>query len=62
MANLAALTTLDLGGNRLAALPESVREPDALTRLGLAGNQLTACRNRWGTWSPSPGWTCPVTS
>ncbi|MBM0278412.1 Imm1 family immunity protein [Micromonospora tarensis] len=42
MGDLTALTRLDLTGNRLAALPESLGNLTALTRLAVTDNQLTA--------------------
>ena len=42
MGNLTALTTLDLSGNQLAAVPESLGNLTALTTLSLSGNQLAA--------------------
>ena len=40
MGNLVALTTLDLSGNQLTALPDWMGNLTALTRLDLCGNQL----------------------
>ena len=42
LGNLAALTSLDLGGNQLTSVPESLGNLAALTSLDLSGNQLTS--------------------